>query len=182
MAVKGRCRSLYANEAECPTNARAVSNDKAGSSRIRYGSGVSHHHHYLHLSLHHEGRWDTTDDFATSFLHFPLFSTSLWDLANSRPVHSLMLSSQLFFCLPCPLPPFIVPCKMVLARPGEQEITPYYFSLHLFTMVRRSSCHRLPAGSCHKLPCWQCGLCMRRIVSCSSTSFPLLVFFFAALL
>ena len=59
---------------------------------------------------------------------------------NSRPVHSLMLSSQLFFCLPCPLPPFIVPCKMVLARPGEQEITPYYFSLRLFTMVRRSPC------------------------------------------
>ena len=31
--------------------------------------------------------------------HFPLFSTVLWDLANSRPVHSLMLSSHLFLCL-----------------------------------------------------------------------------------
>ena len=29
-----------------------------------------------------------------------MFSTALWDLPNSRPVHSLMLSSQLFFvCL-----------------------------------------------------------------------------------
>ena len=27
-----------------------------------------HHHH--HLPLNHEGRWGTTDDFATSFLHF----------------------------------------------------------------------------------------------------------------
>ena len=36
-------------------------------------------------------------------------------MANSRPVHSLMLSSHLFFCLPCLLPPFTVPCKMVLA-------------------------------------------------------------------
>ena len=27
-----------------------------------------HHHH--HLSLNREGRWGTTDDFATSFLHF----------------------------------------------------------------------------------------------------------------
>ena len=44
-----------------------------------------------HLSLNREGRWGTTDDFATSFLNFSLFSTALWDLVNSRPVHSLML-------------------------------------------------------------------------------------------
>ena len=37
----------------------------------------------------------------TSFLHFSLLTTALWDLANSRPVHSLMLSSHPFFCLPC---------------------------------------------------------------------------------
>ena len=60
------------------------------------------------------------------------FSPALWDLANSRPVHSLMLSSQLFLCLPCLLPPFTVPCKMVLAR--------YHSSLCLFKIVRRSSC------------------------------------------
>ena len=53
-----------------------------------------------HLSLNREGRWGNTDDFATSFLHFPLFSTALCDLANSRPVHSLMLSYHLFLCLP----------------------------------------------------------------------------------
>ena len=52
-------------------------------------------HH--HQSLNHEGHWGTTDDFATSFIHFSLFSTALWDLANSRPVHSLMLSSHLSF-------------------------------------------------------------------------------------
>ena len=61
-----------------------------------------------HLSLNREGRWGTTDDFATSFLHFSLFTTALWDLADSRPVHSLMLSSHLFHCLPCLLPPFTV--------------------------------------------------------------------------
>ena len=43
--------------------------------------------------INHKGYWGTTDDFTTSFLHFSLFSTALWDLANSRPVHSLMLSS-----------------------------------------------------------------------------------------
>ena len=35
-------------------------------------------HH--HQSLNHEGHWGTTDDFATSFIHFSLFSTALWDL------------------------------------------------------------------------------------------------------
>ena len=72
---------------------------------------------FLHnLSLNREGRWGTTDDFTTSFLHFSLFSTALWDLTNSRPAHSLMLSSHLFFDLLCLLPRFTVPYKMVLAR------------------------------------------------------------------
>ena len=97
------------------------------------------HHHRSHLSLNRKGRWGTTDDFPTSFLHFPLFSTALWDLANSRPVHSLMLSSHLFLCRPCLLPPFTVPCKMVLIRPDEWETCPYHYSLRLFTMNRRSS-------------------------------------------
>ena len=41
---------------------------------------------------------------------------------------------------------------------------------------------QLPAGSWHGLPCWWHGLCMRCVVSCGSTSFPWLVFFFGALL
>ena len=53
----------------------------------------------------------TPDDSTTSFLHFSLFSTALWDFDNSRPVHCLMLSSQLFFRLPCLLHPFIVPLQ-----------------------------------------------------------------------
>ena len=66
------------------------------------------------MPYNREGPWGTTDDFATSFLHFSPFATALWDLVNSRPVHSLMLSSHLFFfCLSCLLPPFTVPCKMV---------------------------------------------------------------------
>ena len=98
------------------------------------------HHHHHHLSLNREGRWGTADNYATSFLHFPLFSTALSDLPNSRPVHFLMLSSHLFLCLPCLLPPFTVPCKMVLARPDERETWPYHCSWRLFTVVRSSSC------------------------------------------
>ena len=98
----------------------------------------THHHH--HQSLNREGCWGTTDDFATSFLHCSKFSTALWDLPNSKPVHSLMLSSHLFLCLPEFLPPFTMPCKMVLARPDERETLPNHCSLRLFTIVRRSSC------------------------------------------
>ena len=98
-----------------------------------------HHHHHHHLSLNCEGRWDTTDDFTTNFLPFSLSSTALWDLPNSRPAHSLM-SFHLFLYLPCLLPPFTVPCKMVLVRPDERETWLYHCSLRLFTIVRRSSC------------------------------------------
>ena len=66
---------------------------------------------------------------------FSLFPTALWDLANSRPVYSLMFSSHLFLCLPCLLPPFTVPFKMVLARPDKRETWPYHCSLRLFTVV-----------------------------------------------
>ena len=85
-------------------------------------SRMNPHHH--HQSLKHEGRWGTTDDFATRFLRFSLFSTALWDLPNSRPVHFLKLSSHLFVCPLCLLPPFTVPCKMVLAWPDERETWP----------------------------------------------------------
>ena len=79
----------------------------------------TYRHH--HLSHTREGRWGTTDDFATSFLKFSQFSTAFWDLPNSRPVHSLMLSSHLFLCLLCLILSFAVPCKMVLDRPDERE-------------------------------------------------------------
>ena len=88
------------------------------TATLLWASKPVHHHH--HQSLNREGRWGTTDDFATSFLHFPLFSAALWDLPSSRPVHSLM-SSHLFLCLPCLLHPFTVPCKRGLARPDEWE-------------------------------------------------------------
>ena len=99
----------------------------------------------IYPSLNREGRWGTTDKFTTSFLHFSLFSTAFWDLPNSRPVHFLMWSSHLFFCLPCLLPPFIVHCKMVLARPDERETCPHHCSLRFFAMVR---------SSCGPIACW----------------------------
>ena len=135
-----------------------------------------------HLSLNRKGHWGTTDDFIISFLHFSLFSTALWDLPNTRSVHSLMLSSRLFLCLPCLLPPFTMPCEMDLARPDERETWPYHCSLRLFTVVRKSLCD--PTA------CWILARTSSLVTrssyemhsACSSTSFPWLVFFFGALL
>ena len=46
------------------------------------------------------GRRGTTVEFATIPFHLDLFSAALVELAKSIPVHSLILSSNLFFCLP----------------------------------------------------------------------------------
>ena len=75
---------------------------KPNSEQVGLSKGHHHHHHhhYHHLSLNCEGRWGTTDDFTTSFLHFSLFSTALWDLANSNlsiPWSCLPTSSSVCF-------------------------------------------------------------------------------------
>ena len=53
----------------------------------------------------------------------PLPSWTWWTPGLS--IHFLMLSSHLFLCLPCLLPPFTAPCKMALARPNERKTWPY---------------------------------------------------------
>ena len=45
-----------------------VQHNTSNKTRNGYNYIQMHHHHQ---SLSHEGRWGTTDDFATSFLHFP---------------------------------------------------------------------------------------------------------------
>ena len=112
-----------------------------------------------HLFLNREGRLGSTDDFATSFLHFSLFSTALWDLPNSRPVHSLVLSSHLF-CLPYLLPPLTVPCKMVFARPDERETRPYHCSLRLLTMVRNDK----DSQTLKFVQMWICESCFNKLM------------------
>ena len=92
---------------------------------------------YLSCSL--ANHWGTTIDFTTSFLHSSQFSAFCSMIFHSRPVHSLMLSSHRFLCLPLRLPPCTVPCRIVLASPYNRVTSPYHFSLHLFTEVRRSS-------------------------------------------
>ena len=61
---------------------------------------------FLFYPITLEGRRGTTDEFATIPFHLDLFSAALVELAKSIPVHSLILSSHLFFCLPLFLFPF----------------------------------------------------------------------------
>ena len=63
-------------------------------------------------------------NFTTSSLQFSLVSTALWDLANSRPVHSLMLPSHIFFsaCLVFfPLSLCLVKNKRAQNKPKKQK-------------------------------------------------------------
>ena len=84
--------------------------------------------HILFYPITLEGRRGTTDEFATIPFHLVLFSAALVELANSIPVHSLILSSHLFFCLPLFLFPFTVPCRIDFAKPEDLETWPNHLS------------------------------------------------------
>ena len=61
-------------------------------------------------------------------------SWSLLIFLLSIPVHSLMLSSHHFFCLPLLLAPFTVPCKTVFAIQEDLEMWQYHLSFRFFTV------------------------------------------------
>ena len=80
----------------------------------------------IHLSssqsLNLGGSRGPIDDAATIPFHPSLSSTALRESHNCMSVHSMMLSSHLFFCLPRLLAPFTVPCKIVFAMPQDLEM------------------------------------------------------------
>ena len=91
-------------------------------------------------SLKLGGRRGTTADVATIPFHPSRSSAAPRESPNSIPVHSLILSSHLFFCRPLLLAPFTVLCRIVFAMPEDLEMWPHHLSFRFFTMVRRSSC------------------------------------------
>ena len=94
----------------------------------------------MYLSRSLDDRRGTTDDLATSALQpsrsFVFLTVSL----TSKHVHSWMLSSHLFFCLPRFQPPCTGPCKIALGSPDDRETWSHHFSFLIFTVARRSSC------------------------------------------
>ena len=73
----------------------------------------------------------TTDEFETIPFHLVLFSAALVELAKYIPVHSLVLSSHHFICLPLFLFPFTVPCRLSLLNLN-------HLSFRFLTRVRSS--------------------------------------------
>ena len=63
----------------------------------------------------------TTGDVVTIHFHPSLSFAALRESPNSISVHSLMLSSHLFFCSFPPLAPFIVASRIVFAMPEDLE-------------------------------------------------------------
>ena len=109
-----------------------------------FWQGWYNHNHYYYFSMLFypitlEGRLGTTDEFATIPFHLDLFSAALVELAKSIPVHFLILSSHLFFCLPLFFFPFTVPCRIVFAKPEDLETWPNHLNFHFLTRVRSLS-------------------------------------------
>ena len=83
--------------------------------RIYYSEIILDSFLFLFYPITLEGHRGTTDEFATIPIHLVRFSAALVELAKSIPVHCLILSSHLFFCLPLFLFPFTVPCRIFFA-------------------------------------------------------------------
>ena len=83
------CAAKYPPPTHPPTQTRRVPSDL-------------HHHH---LFLNREGRCGTTDDFTNQFpqfFHFPCspLPSEAWRTPDTRPIHSVMLSSHRFLRWP----------------------------------------------------------------------------------
>ena len=91
------------------------------------------HSHSILLFLFYlitlEGRRGTTDEFATIPFHLVLFSAALVEVTKSIPVHSIILSSHLFFCLPLFICSFTVPCRIVFAKSEDLETWQNHLSM-----------------------------------------------------
>ena len=84
-------------------------------------------------SLNLRGHQGTTDDVATIPFHPSLSSTAFRESPNPIPIHSLMLSSHLFFCLPLFLAPFTVSCRIVFSMPEDLEMWLFHPSFLFFS-------------------------------------------------
>ena len=140
--------------------------------------------HNLLLSLKHGGRWGITYVYTTSFLLF--FSVLYCPLGlgelQACPFPDVVLTPPFLSALSSPPPPSLFLARRFwpdLMNRRHVHSTSVCVSLRCSRGLRVI---RLLAESWQRFPRWQHGHCMRCVVSHSSTSFPWLVFFSAALL
>lgn len=65
------------------------------------------------LSLNSEGRWGIDNNFTTSFLHFALLSTALWEFDEPKVCASLDVISLPLILTALSSSRFTAPCEMV---------------------------------------------------------------------
>ena len=110
-------------------------------------------HHFNHLSLTREGCWGTTDDFATSFLHFPVLHCP----PGLRELQACPFPDVVFPHLPLSALSYfpLLPC---LARWFWPDLTNgrHDHTSRVSDSLRLSGLRvvRSPAGSWHGLPRW----------------------------
>ena len=84
-------------------------------------------------------RWGIKDNRATTFRHSSLSSAFQRASSKPNPVHSDILYSYLFFCVPFLLPPCTVRCRIIFANPVDLVMCPYHLNLSFLTVVIISS-------------------------------------------
>ena len=94
---------------------------------------------YSILSRNLGCHWGTTDEFVTTSFRLVLFSAALVELVKSIPVHSLILSSHLFFCLPLFFFLSLCPVGLSFSKPEDLETWPNHPSFCFLTRVRSLS-------------------------------------------
>ena len=77
-----------------------------------------------HSSRGLNDRWGIKDDRANTFLSSSLSSVFRKASPTPNPVHSDIISSHLFFCLPFLLPRCTVPCRIIFASPVDLVMCP----------------------------------------------------------
>ena len=106
-------------------------------------------------------------DVATIPFHPSLSSAALRESPNPIPVHSLVWSSHLSFCLPLLLAPFTVPCRIVFAMLEDFEMWPYHLSFRFLTWLGDHHALQLHSGFFCEPPRSSHGLCRK----CSEVSY-----------
>ena len=109
------------------------------------------------MSRNHQGHRGITADIGDNLLpSLTVFGCSL----TAVEVHSLMLSSHLFFCLPLYRFPGTVPCTIFLQRPLNLITCPNHRNFLFLTVVNLCKYRWLFVLYCTLFP-WRCGLCMK---------------------
>jgi hypothetical protein len=100
----------------------------------------AYYHHHTPVTRSAGRRGVKADASPHRALHWSLHSATRSNVETLRPVHSLILSTQVFLCPPLLRKPLTVPCKIVFGKESCRVTCPYQTSLRRFTTDISCSC------------------------------------------